>query len=231
MQGDSIAAYVLAGGRSSRMGRDKALVPIGGRPMVEHMVGKLRQISEDVSILSGSQELARFAPVVPDLRESCGPLGGLEAALAHARRSWSMVLPVDMPFLPVALLRGWMLETLRSPEARLALFVVDGVPQPTICLLHCEVAPFLTAAAEAGRFKLYPVLEEAARSLAHGRNVAAEEVLLRTVWSEARANDLILRQGRELTEGQRAASHLWFANLNTPEDFNQARLHLDALDS
>jgi molybdenum cofactor guanylyltransferase len=231
MQSFSVSAYVLAGGRSSRMGRDKALLELGGKPLIEHMVGKLRQLSDHVSILSGSPELAGFAPLVPDLRESCGPLGGLEAALAHASRPWALVLPVDMPFLPVVLLRSWIANILQRTEARLALFVVDGVPQPTICLLHREVAPFLTTAAEQGRFKLYPVLDEAARSLAHRRSVPVEEVLVRTVWGEAEAEDLIRRQGQELTRGQRTASHLWFANLNTPEELREAEGHLDALGS
>ena len=77
MQRLPIAAYVLAGGRSSRMGQDKALLPLAGKPLVEHMVAKLRRISDEVSILSNNPELARFAPLVPDLRESCGPLGGI----------------------------------------------------------------------------------------------------------------------------------------------------------
>ena len=142
------------------------------------------------------------------------------------------MLPVDMPFLPVALLRRWVRNTLEQPEARIALFVVDGVPQPTVCLLHREAAAFLTDAAEQKRFKLYPVLEEAAHALADRYGAALGQILLRWSWDETSARDLIAGQCGEkgFSEGQRSTSHLWFANLNTPEEFEEAQLHLDGLE-
>ncbi len=239
MDGTSLAAYVLAGGRSSRMGRDKALLPLAGRPLVEHAVSKLRRLTPNVSILGSRPELASFAPLVPDLRESCGPLGGMEAALTHTSQEWTMIVPVDMPFLPAALLRRWAGGVLRQQGARAGIFVVDEVPQPTLCLLHREMLPFLSAAATQGRFKLYPALEEAARTLAHRRSVMLEEVFLRHPWTQEDALSLFEELGGDgwegdgesiLTPAQRAASHLWFENLNTPEEFAEAQQHLDALD-
>lgn len=84
----SLGAYVLAGGRSTRMGQDKALLPLAGRPLVEHAVSKLRHLTDEVYILADRRELAAFAPIVPDLRQGCGPLGGFETALSHTRREW-----------------------------------------------------------------------------------------------------------------------------------------------
>lgn len=228
-----IAAYVLAGGRSSRMGQDKALLSLGGRPLVQHAVSKLRQLTEEVYLLGSRPELAPFAPLVPDLREGCGPLGGIEAALAHTSREWILVLPVDMPFLPTALLHGWARRVLRQDRARVALFVVEDVPQPTLCLLHREITPWITAAAEQGRYKLYPVLEEAARALAGRFDVAPGRTLLRWSWDEAGAALASLAEEERklaLTPAQQAASPLWFANLNTLEEFAGAQLHLDALE-
>jgi molybdopterin-guanine dinucleotide biosynthesis protein A len=140
-----------------------------------------------------------------------------------------------MPFLPTALLRHWSRNVLVQSSARVALFVVDDIPQPTICFIHREMAPFLTTAAEQGRFKLYPVLEEAARVLAHRQGVPCNQVIIRSAWNEASSGVLFAtsegRNGEEgVTESQRAASHLWFANLNTPEEFAEAQLHLDALE-
>ena len=153
-----IEAYILAGGRSTRMGSDKALLRLAGKPLVQHATIKLTRLTNEVNILSSRPELARFAPLVPDLHENCGPIGGLEAALEHSPRDWTLVLPVDMPFLPTFFLECWVREVIDRPAARVALFTVDGRPFPTLCLLHRDVRPFVQKAVSRGQFKLYPVM-------------------------------------------------------------------------
>lgn len=232
----SLGAYILAGGRSTRMGQDKALLPLAGRPLVEHAVSKLRHLTDEVYILADRRELAAFAPIVPDLRQGCGPLGGFETALSHTRREWVLILPVDMPFVPVALLQSWVHSVLDRRKVRAALFVIDQVPQPALCLLHREMLPFIAAAVLQGRFKLYPVIEEAARALAHQHSTSPSEVLLLHPWSGSATLSSFVDRGEgkyleSLTLAQQSAKHLWFANLNTPEEFREAQLHLDALDA
>jgi molybdopterin-guanine dinucleotide biosynthesis protein A len=222
----SIGGYVLAGGRSTRMGRDKALLEFGGKPLVQHAVLKLRRLTGEAYILSGRPELAAFAPLVPDLRESCGPLGGMEAALAHTQRDWILVLPVDMPFLPTTLLEDWIRGVVNQPAARVAIFNVDGAPQPALCLLHRSLLPPVRRSVDEGRLKLYPALEAAAAELSAGSSAPLDDVLLSRRWeSEAMPDQL------PLTKAQRAARHLWFANLNTPQEFAEAERHVDALDT
>ena len=99
---------MLAGGKSSRMGRDKALLELAGKPLVLHAVTKLRRVCSEVQILSSKAELERFAPLVRDMREGCGPLGGMEAGLGHSWHEWNLFMPVDMPFLPSAFLDNWV---------------------------------------------------------------------------------------------------------------------------
>jgi molybdopterin-guanine dinucleotide biosynthesis protein A len=233
----ALAGCVLAGGHSSRMGRDKALLPLAGIPLVERAVSRLRSLTAEVYILGNRPELLRFARLLPDLRQDCGPLGGMEAALSGTSCDWVLTLPVDMPFLPAALLQHWARGVLEQKTARAAFFVVDSVPQPALCLLHREMLPFLSGAAAQGRFKLYPVLEEAAQALADRQGLAVESVLRCTPWNQAEALALFERLraasgeegGLELTAAQRLASHRWFENLNTPEQFAEARTHADAL--
>ena len=231
----SIGGYVLAGGRSTRMGRDKALLELGGRSFVQHAVRKLQCLADEVFILSNRPEFATLAPLVPDLRESSGPLSGIEAALAHTSREWILVLPVYMPFLPRILLERWVHRTIEHPFARVALFKVEGVLQPALCLLHREVAPFVTKAAGEGRFKLYPVMDEATTALAVQLEVGADKVLLHQLWDDEAANEFLSsqRSGEKpmiFSDTQLAAKDLWFANLNTPEEFAKARLYDAALD-
>ena len=100
------AGFVLAGGRSSRMGADKALVQFAGQPLVAHALEILREAGLSASDRWGSPQrlCAAFAPVVEDLDPDLGPLGGICAALAstsaHAGRFF---LPVDLPLLPASL--------------------------------------------------------------------------------------------------------------------------------
>lgn len=230
-----IGAYILAGGRSTRMGQDKAMMELAGKPLVQHAVIKLTRLTNDVNILGSRPELARFAPLVPDLHENCGPMGGLEAALEHSRHDWTLVLPVDMPFLPTSFLDDWVRGVIERSAARVALFTIDGRPFPTLCLLHRDVRPFLRRAVHDGRFKLFPVLEDAAQELSALRNQLLEDVFLNRMWddTEAMTSPAMPEDSfrKALTKGQWTARRLWFANLNTPEEFLKAGRHLDALDT
>ena len=76
--------YVLVGGRSERMGADKATLLIAGRPMVEYAIATLREICSEVYLCGSRPDLAEYAPVLPDSRESAGPLTALVAAVQHA---------------------------------------------------------------------------------------------------------------------------------------------------
>jgi len=233
-----VGGYVLAGGMSSRMGRDKALLELEGKPLIFHAVTKLRRVCADVQILSGRPDLEVFAPLVRDLHEGCGPMGGLEAALGHSWHDWNLFLPVDMPFLPSAFLDHWVRAVVarESRGTRIAMFTVGGVPQPLFCMLHREVAFFIDAAMQRGEHKVFPVLEAAGKDLAASHGVLPERALFNIQWDESSMfADDGSGEGPEpwwtVTEAQQSAKPLWFANLNTPEEFAEAEKHLDALDT
>jgi molybdopterin-guanine dinucleotide biosynthesis protein A len=228
-----VGGYVLAGGKSSRMGRDKALLVLAGRPLVSHAVSKLWRVCKDVHILSGRPELKAFAPLVPDLHGESGPLGGIEAALEHSRHEWNLFLPVDMPFLPATFLEDWVREVVEKLHTRVAMFTVNGLPQPLFCLLHEDVAAFVREAMRQGQHKAFPVLEAAGNELGTRQGVAPGRAFLNRPWDETAESFKSGENGAllALTGGQRAARHLWFANLNTPEEFAEAEKHLDALDT
>jgi molybdopterin-guanine dinucleotide biosynthesis protein A len=210
-----ISGYILAGGRSSRMGTDKALLPLAGKPLVAHAVAKLRRICADVHILGSNPALAAYAPLVPDLHPNCGPVGGIETALTHSTREWNFILPVDLPFLPAAILRDLAAAT-TAPAAtnRVAMFAIDHRPQPAVCLLHKDLAPSIAAAVALGEHKLLSVLEAAAHVLALQRGHPLHHFL----------------RYHPLPESDRANQATWFANLNTPEDFALAKANA-ALDT
>jgi Molybdopterin-guanine dinucleotide biosynthesis protein A len=213
-----VSGYVLAGGKSSRMGQDKALLELAGKPLVLRAVEKLRRVCAEVSILGSREELEAYAPLVRDLHEGCGPLGGVEAALAHSTKAWNLLMAVDMPFLPLGLLDAWVRDVIEKEWARVALFTVDGRSQPALCLVHRKVAPFVNGAIERGEFKLLPVLMEATEQLAARHGVDRSETLLDFLCGEGSGG----LERWAPTKVQRRSAHLWFANLNTPEEFGAA---------
>ena len=246
-----IGGYVLAGGHSSRMGRDKAFLDLAGKPLILHAVVKLRRVCIDVNVLGSNPALDAYAPLVRDVHPDCGPMGGMEAALLHSRRDWNLFLPVDVPFLPTAYLSGWVMHAVHRRDgvirrlhqgfempgvhALVWMFRVDGVPQPTVALVHREVRPFLTEALERGEYKLFPVLEKACREISVGQGLLPGEGMVAIpYWSQFTAKSGPQREGEAwcyTTEAQERHSGSWFANLNTPEEFAEAERHLDALDT
>lgn len=224
-----VNGYVLAGGKSSRMGRDKALLELAGKPLVLRAVQKLQRVCKAVYILGNIEELSSYAPLVRDLHEGCGPLGGMEAAFIHSSENrslgdWNLFMAVDMPFLPAGLLERWVRTVTQQKYARLAMFVVEGRLQPTLCLLHKDVASYVSDAVAKGQFKLLRALEEAAKELAVRMKTGLEEVFHRSLIEE---EVFLAKDGSRMrwkpTEKQWAMRHLWFANLNTPEEFAAAQ--------
>lgn len=114
-----VLGAVLAGGESRRYGRDKAAEPIAGVRLVERAATTLAEVCDDVVIVSSRSREARW-PTVPDLRAGCGPLGGIESALAHAERLGSdgvVVLACDLPLVTAGTVHALVAALEASPAA------------------------------------------------------------------------------------------------------------------
>jgi molybdopterin-guanine dinucleotide biosynthesis protein A len=110
----ALSAAVLAGGKSSRMGQDKALLPLidGGQPLLGIVLERMSAIADDVFIVANEGERYEVfgRRIVPDRHPGIGALGGIHAALAHARHQHCFVVACDMPFLNANLLLSMAME-------------------------------------------------------------------------------------------------------------------------
>ena len=97
----SISAILLAGGKSTRMGRDKAALPFGDGTLLSVQLGKLRALGITDIVISGYG-----AGMIPDAVPGCGPLGGLAACLPRVQNPCALVISVDVPLVPEAALRS-----------------------------------------------------------------------------------------------------------------------------
>jgi molybdenum cofactor guanylyltransferase len=102
-----LSAAVLTGGRSRRMGTDKALLSFRGQPMLKRVLQVLEAISDDVRIVGDRPDYHQFGvPVVADLYADAGALGGIATAIESANHDRVLVVACDMPFLSLPLLNA-----------------------------------------------------------------------------------------------------------------------------
>lgn len=149
MSARSVTGIVLAGGMGRRMGGvDKGLVPLAGRPMVEHVLTRLRPQVDD-ALINANQNLDRYAafgvPVVADaIGGFAGPLAGLHAGMTAAHRDLVVTVPCDSPFLPDDLVAR-LLAGLVAGDAQLAVARTFDQPHPVFALVRRALLPHLTA--------------------------------------------------------------------------------------
>lgn len=151
MKAQAITGVILAGGAGTRMGgEDKGLAPLHGRPLVAWVAERLvPQVDEILIVANRNEAIYRELghPVLRDLRAGhLGPLAGIEAAMAAARRSWILTCPVDAPLLPA----DYAQRLSAAAHGRAAVAHVDGHMQPVFALLPRTALPGLRAFLTAG---------------------------------------------------------------------------------
>lgn len=192
-QMESGAAFILAGGRSSRMGADKAFLELAGKPLIARAVELAREIVPEVKIVGDSRKFASFGQAIQDVYRNCGPLGGIHAALTSSTAEWNLILAVDLPFVPVEFLK-YLLMRAESSGATVTVPLLGGYFQP-LCAVYRRA--FMVAAEQA---------------LYKGKNKIDQlfpEVTLCVVSEEEMSTN-----GFDISI---------FRNLNTPEDWQAAK--------
>jgi molybdopterin-guanine dinucleotide biosynthesis protein A len=192
------AGIVLAGGRSSRLGRNKATAMIGGRTLLEGTVDALLPIVDEIIIAGPKMRGSRLSASVvtrwvEDQTDGDGPLVGACSALAVSRSDLNVIVACDMPFLNAALL-GHLLTLAETNAASIVAPVIDGVLQPTHSIYRRDCLSTMQAA-----------LKEGERSLVKLLNMIPT---LRVSPEECRPFD---------------PTFLSFFNINTPDDLKRAR--------
>jgi molybdenum cofactor guanylyltransferase len=133
-----VAGFVLSGGISSRMGRDKALLPYGGATLIEHVARAVERAAGS-AVLVGRPELYRALPypVLADLVPGQGPLGGVETALQYSTAAWNLIVACDMPGIMSEFLETVLAAATGEPEADVvAPAGPDGRIQPLCAVYH-----------------------------------------------------------------------------------------------
>lgn len=190
---ENLTAFVLAGGKSTRMGADKAFLELAGRPLITHAAALAAAVAPQVKIVADSQKFGAFGEVVPDIFADRGPLGGIHAALQASQTELNLVLGVDLPFVEARFLQ-FLIAQASACDAVVTVPFAAGYFQ-TLCAIYR---------------KSFSALAE--RALAEGRN------RVDAIFSETKVR--IISEQELAGENFQASM---FRNLNTREDWEAAQ--------
>lgn len=160
-----IGGVILAGGKSSRMGTNKALLRLQptGLTLIEQVVNALRKVTPDITLVTN--DLTTYAwlqlPTICDNYQEAGPLGGIEAGLNNSNYSHNLVVACDMPFLQPELLI-FLLEQIEKQPQKQAIMPQkpNGEPEP-LCAIYSRAAlPQIQYQLQNHKYKLLELLNQ-----------------------------------------------------------------------
>jgi molybdopterin-guanine dinucleotide biosynthesis protein A len=192
-----VSAILLAGGRSSRMGSDKASLMLAGQTLLQRSVAVLSEVAAEIVIVHApgqrlpARELVVPTTLIEDPVEGEGPLIGIAAGLRHAALETALVVAVDMPFLQPSLLR--LLAGRATSGRRIVVPMYLDRPQPLCSAFRRDALATIDRYIEAGERRIMTVADD-----------LGAERLAPEGWSTADPH------GRS------------FDNVNTPEEFAAA---------
>ena len=149
-----ISAVILAGGLATRMkGADKGLVILHQKPLVQHVIERLKPQVNEI-LINANREIATYQafgyPVLQDeVEDFLGPLAGFSLGLQHAKHDYVLTAPCDSPLLPVDLAKRLM-SALSEHNADIAVAGSDDNTHPVFSLCKKSVLPSLTAYLQQG---------------------------------------------------------------------------------
>ena len=181
----SHAAVLLAGGKSSRMGRDKSALPVNGEPLWRRQLAVLRATEPAEIFISGKSDgpyadcgVEILADEIPD----CGPLGGIATALRRCTSEFLLVLAVDMPAMTAEFLRSLLEESQRN-----AVGVVPSMSarlEPLAAIYHRVALAIADECLRTGERKLETFIRKLeTNQLSSVRDVAEKDAVLFTNWN------------------------------------------------
>jgi len=197
-----VAAFILAGGSSSRMGQEKGLLELGGEPLIVRTARLIEPLVSEVTIVGSPDRHASLGfSVIPDrnFRSQTGtelvrtPLVGIATALSATKAPWNLILACDLPYLTIEWL-DWLLARAANSSAQIMMPRTLKGLEPLAALYRRECAAPIVAALERGVRKVTDAMAE-----------FSMEQLSESDWKIHDPHGRVLR------------------NMNTPSDYEEAR--------
>jgi molybdenum cofactor guanylyltransferase len=188
-----VTGAILAGGKSRRMGRDKAFLPFGKGMLIERVIEVVQQVADDVILITNAPaQYQRFGlPMFADVIPETGSLGGIYTGLMHTKTAYSLCLACDMPFVKPAFLR-FLCETAAEADVVIPRNTEDFQPLCAVYSRVCREA--IRQRIEAGQLKITGFFEQVRVRVIEGELLARYD-----------------------------PHNVMFFNANTPEEYERAQ--------
>ena len=198
-QVQQVAGFVLAGGESSRMGRDKSLLELGGVPLLARTARLVESVAGPPTVVGGAVLSGSLGwRVIADDWPGAGPLGGIATALAASSAPWNLVVACDLPHLTQAWL-AYLVERALSSQGDAVLPMSARGAEPLCAMYHQRCAPAIRAA-----------LAQGTRKVTEGLQSVLVEMIGPLEWKGFDSDGLL------------------FKNMNSPADYEEARARFGA---
>jgi molybdopterin-guanine dinucleotide biosynthesis protein A len=194
----TVSGFVLAGGKSARMGSDKALLELAGVPMLLRTARLLEPLVCAVTVIGPPERYAAlWAPVIPDEVSSQGPLGAVATALHASSTDWNLIVGCDMPYLSQPWLEYLLGRAIGSQADAVMPVTTDDAgrprPEPLCAVYHRQCWAAVRAA-----------LERGVRKVTDGLRGCSVECIESAEWKPFDSHGRL------------------FKNMNSPEDYAEA---------
>ncbi|MBC9797701.1 molybdenum cofactor guanylyltransferase [Sinomicrobium weinanense] len=188
-ENNTIEAFVLAGGKSTRMGTDKGLALLRGKPMISYILATLQKAELPVRIVANNNAYEVFGlKVYPDMVPGKGPMGGLFTAFEHTTADMVLLAGCDMPLIPVEMVERLLSDT---GHDKIVAPVLLGQVNPLFALYPRSLKQKLEEYIASGRLKMTDFILE-------NKHVLLPPVAEEKPWCFQNINDL--SQLREVEE-------------------------------
>ncbi len=198
----TVSGIVLAGGMSRRLGRDKAVEPVGGKPLISRVISRLNPITDEIVVVVNSEARVQDLPIPPntktvvDIYPDAGSLSGIFSGLTVASGDWGFVVACDMPFLNTELI-AYMLTFRKHHDA--VVPTLNGYPEPTHAAYSKACLPYIERKLKANQLKIAGFFDDVRVKYVYQDDVDGFD-----------------------------SEHLSFFNVNTPRDLERALALADA---
>lgn len=157
---ENIAVYILCGGKSTRMQEEKGLVDFQGKPFIQWILEAVFPLSSNITLVTKNKAYQKFGfPLISDLQDDKGPVGGIYTALAHSDTQTNLILSCDIPKITTNVLSELITQAKNCKNS--ICFLTDGLHDyPLIGCYSKSLLPVFAEAVLESRLKLCPLVNE-----------------------------------------------------------------------
>ena len=157
---NNISAFILCGGKSSRMGTEKGLVNYNNQPFIQLVIDAIVPITTNIFLVTDNQEYTDFNyPLVADVYKNKGPVGGIFSALDRSETENNLILSCDIPKISTNVIKNYLINNI-SDQKDVIFLSDDKNIYPLIGIYNKSVKPKFSEAIKSNKIKLLSLLNE-----------------------------------------------------------------------